>query len=289
MIDAPKLSIIIPVYNEQDAIFDLLNNLAPVAEECEAEVIVIDDGSTDASAQILSQFEKQNKIKLIKHPQNLGYGKAIKTGLNNAKAELVLIIDGDGSYPLNEIPTLAEKASDKKMIVGARKAGIKAEPLVRRIFKWLVIRLLRYLAGYEIKDLNSGMRIFPRSLCQKYISLLPDGFSFTSTLTLIFLSEGWQIEYVEIPYQPRKGRSKFRLREIFPLSLLLLRTIMYFNPLKFFLPLSFALVLIGLFVAFFSIFVLGKFMDVTTAVILIGAVQVFVLGLLADLILRLKK
>ena len=284
-----KVSIIIPVYNEETGIGELLEKLLPIAQELGAEVIVVDDGSRDGTGEILAGYFEQGKIQLITHSENQGYGRAIKSGLQRAGGEKILILDGDGSYPLEAIPELVKKSEQAEMVVGARKSGLKVEPIMRRLFKWLINKLLRYLAGYQVRDLNSGMRIFSRSLVLPFLSLLPDGFSFTSTLSLIFLSQGWNIEYLEIAYQPRKGKSKFSFREIFPLSLLLLRTIIYFNPLKFFVPLSIFLFFLALFVALFSIFVLGKFMDVTTAVLLIGAVQVFVLGLLADLILRLKK
>ena len=175
------------------------------------------------------------------------------------------------------------------MVVGARKSGFKIEPVVRRFFKWVVLKLLHYLAGFEVPDLNSGLRVFSKKMSAQYFSILPNGFSFTSTITLIHLSEGCRVEFVPVNYQVRKGKSKFRMGEFFSLSLLVLRTIMYFNPLKFFVPLSIFIVALALFIAFFSIFVLRHFMDVTTSVLLVSAVQTFALGLIADLLLRLRK
>lgn len=123
----------------------------------------------------------------------------------------------------------------------------------------------------------------------KYFSILPQAFSFTSTITLVFLSEGYRVEYIDIDYHPRQGKSKFRSADFWSMLLLLLRTIMYFNPLKFFVPFSLLIVILALAIAFYSIFVLKHFMDVTTSVLLVSAVQTFCLGLLADLLLRLKK
>jgi len=287
--ETPKFSVIIPVFNEESALPSFLEKLFSALAGKDAEIIVVDDGSTDNGAGILERYAMESKIKLVRHNQNQGYGSALKSGLRATSAEKVLIIDADGSYSPENIPALLERSDKFEMVVASRKSGFKVEPLLRRFFKWLVLRMLHYLAGYEVPDLNSGMRLFNKSIALKYTSILPEGFSFTSTITLIFLSEGFSIDYIGIDYQPREGKSKFRLSELSSLSLLLLRTIMYFNPLRFFIPLSLILVALALAIAFFSIFVLGKFMDVTTVVILLSAVQTFILGLLADLLLRLKK
>jgi glycosyltransferase involved in cell wall biosynthesis len=283
------LSVVLPVYNEETALKPLLDGLFAALKDQAAEIIAVDDGSTDSSAEILSREAEAGKLKFIRHQKNQGYGAALKSGLRAAKAEKVVIIDADGSYDPTDIPLLVAKSGQAEMVVGARKSGFKIEPVLRRVLKFCVLRLLRYLAGFEVPDLNSGLRLFNKNLALKYISLLPPGFSFTSTLTLIFLSEGYGVEFVNINYRPRQGKSKFRINELFSLSLLLLRTIMYFNPLKFFIPLSALLFLLALAVGLVSIFALGKFMDVTTSVLMVSAMQIFVLGLLADLLLRLKK
>lgn len=285
----PQFSVIVPVFNEETALPAFLEKLFPVLSGRDAEIIVVDDGSVDNSPGILDRYARESKIRLVRHRQNQGYGSALKSGLRAASAEKVLIIDADGSYAPEDIPSLLDRSGKFEMVVASRKSGFKVEPVIRRVFKWLVLKMLHYLAGYDIPDLNSGLRLFNKSIALKYASILPEGFSFTSTITLIFLSEGFRIEYVAIDYHPRKGKSKFRLSEFSSLSLLLLRTIMYFNPLKFFIPLSLALLFLATAIALFSVFALGKFMDVTTVVVLLSAVQTFILGLLADLLLRLKK
>jgi len=282
-------SIVIPVYNEEGAIGALLEEIIALLKDKPVEILVVDDGSTDKSGEILANYAQAGKIKLVSHNKNKGYGSALKTGIHQASGERIIIMDGDGSYPAQEILELMKKSHSAEMVVGERMVKAGVEPVLRRIFKWLVVKMVRYLAGFEIQDLNSGLRVFPKEIVRKYFSILPEGFSFTSTLSLIFLSEGYRIEYKEIDYQPRQGKSKFRLGEVLPLSLLLLRTIIYFNPLKFFIPLSLVLVMLALIIAIYSIFILKKFMDVSTTVLLIFAVQVFILGLLADLVLRLRR
>lgn len=284
-----KYSVIVPVYNEEKAIGDFLDRLLEVVKEKPVEVIVVDDGSTDDSSVNLSIYRTEEGVKVVTHAKNLGYGAAIKSGLRQAQAEKVLLIDADGSYPPEKIPLLFDRSESSEMVVAARSSDFGVEAVSRRILKWLIVRLVRWLSGFEIKDLNSGMRLFSKSVALKYLSILPDGFSFTSTLTLSFLSDGYFVDYIDIDYQPRKGESKFRLYELNSLALLLLRTLIYFNPLKFFAPLSLLLILLAAVVSSVSIFVLRKFMDVTASVLLVSAVQVFILGLLADLILRLKR
>jgi len=288
-IENPRYSVIVPVYNEQEAICDFLDRLLEVVKDKPVEVIVVDDGSDDQTAEILTVYRAEHGIKVVTHEKNRGYGAAIKSGLRSARADRVLIIDGDGSYMPEKIPLLLEKSEASDMVISVRRSDFGVEALSRRILKWLIVRMVRWLSGFEIKDLNSGMRVFSKSVALKYISILPDGFSLTSTLTLVFLSDGYLVDYLDIDYLPRKGESKFRLYELGSLALLLLRTLVYFNPLKFFVPLSLLLLIIACLVASVSIFVIRKFMDVTTVLLVVASVQVFILGLLADLILRLKK
>jgi len=287
--EKPNFSVIVPVYNEEKGIGEFLDRLLLTVKDQPVEVVVVDDGSEDETPETLTIYRAEDGIKVVTHEKNCGYGAAIKSGLRAASADKVLIIDGDGSYPPEKIPLLLERSESAEMVVAARRSDFGVEPLSRRILKWLIVRLTKWLSGFEIQDLNSGMRLFSKSVALKYLSILPEGFSLTSTLTLIFFSDSHSVEYVDIDYLPRKGESKFRLKELGSLSLLLLRTLIYFNPLKFFVPLSLLLVLLAILVAAVSIFALGKFMDVTTVVLLIAGIQAFILGLLADLILRLKK
>ena len=288
-VEKPAFSVIVPVYNEEKGIGEFMDRLMEAVKDREVEVIVVDDGSTDDTTVRLASYRADEGAKVIEHEHNRGYGAAIKSGLHAASADKVLIIDGDSTYPPEKIPLLLDRSDGADMVVAARKSDFGVESLARKILKWLIVGTVRWLSGFQIKDLNSGMRIFRKDAALKHLSILPDGFSFTSTLTLIFLSDSLWVDYVNIEYQPRTGESKFRLSQLGSLSLLLLRTLVYFNPLKIFVPLSLLLVILAAAVASVSIFVLHHFMDVTTVVLLVTAVQVFILGLLADLLLRLKK
>jgi glycosyltransferase involved in cell wall biosynthesis len=284
------LSIVIPVYNEEAAIRDVIQGIHAAGIKSGFEVLVVDDGSEDRTPEILAAEAEAGRVRHIRSESNRGYGAALKTGIHAARSDRVIILDGDGTYPLEHFNDLYDLSDQYEMVVGNRTGPLVDEPLLRRTAKWVVRRLLKFLAGIDIPDLNSGLRLFRKSMVQKYMNILPDGLSFTSTLTLIALSEGLPVKYIPINYHARKGRSKFHpINDTLNLLILIMRTILYFNPLKIFIPLSLFLALIAVAVALFSTLYLDKFMDVTTVVILLAAVQVFILGLLADLITKVKK
>lgn len=284
--DKPRLSIVVPVYNEAQAVSGVLDSILNSGIKTTHEVVVVDDGSDDGGADIVSARADAGEVRLVRHQKNRGYGAALKSGINAARGELVMIIDGDGSYPVGHFDEFAAEAEDHDMVVGARVTGVREEPLLRTWVKGFIIRMLRVLADIEVPDLNSGLRLMKRSQVTRYFHLLPDGISFTSTITLILLSEARPVKFIPIDYFARKGASKFKpMRDTMGIIILILRTFLYFNPLKVFLPASVALAMLALLVGAVSI-AAGKFMDVTTVVILLAAVQVFVLGLLADLVAK---
>jgi len=280
------LSVIVPAYNEEKGIEETLSELKTVLSDTNQvyEIIVVDDGSTDNTANIARE---KDFVKLIQHPQNKGYGAAIKTGIKNATNDLILIIDGDGSYPAKDTPRLLEYAEQYDMVVGARTGKEVKIQLYRRPAKWFLSKLANYLAETKIPDLNSGMRIFRRKDIEKFFNILPDKFSFTTTMTLAYHTTGLLVKYVPINYYRRKGKSKIKpFKDGFNFIMLIFRTITYFNPLKVFLPAGFAFFVAAIFVFLYSTFLLGRFMDVTTIVLVVAAIQTVLFGLLADLVVR---
>jgi len=277
-----KLSIVVPVYNEEEAIGKVIEDIKKTMRKArwKHEIIVVDDGSTDKTAKIA----KKKNLKLIQHPYNKGYGAAIKTGIRKARGEFVLIIDGDGTYPPQEILKLLKHANKYDMVVGARIGKKVNIPISRRPAKFILANLANYLSGVRIPDLNSGLRIFKKEVALQFFKVLPSKFSFTSTITLSFLSSDYLVKYVPIDYHKRKGKSKIKASNFFDFSLLIIRTIAYFNPLKIFLPACFLLIFLAIFVFFYSFFVFGRVMDITTIVLFLTAIQIGFFGLLADLI-----
>lgn len=280
------LSVIIPVFNEAQAVGSVLGSTVEVADglEGQAEVMVVDDGSNDGTVEVVQQH---GSARLLRHRSNRGYGAALKTGIRHARSDLIMIMDADGTYPPAEIPALVEAyhAGEADMIVGSRVGPDAAIPALRRPAKWMINWLASRIAGERIPDVNSGMRIFRREVALQFFDLLPEGFSFTTTITLAMIGNGYLVAYHPIRYEERTGTSKIRpIADTMGFIRLILRIALYFAPLKIFLPLSgFFLLLAGIWAAFTGL-VLGQVADASTAAIAMGAVQVAVVGLLAELI-----
>ena len=248
------------------------------------EIIVVDDGSADRTADTAHQHAG---VIVIRHRVNRGYGAALKTGIRHAKGDWMCITDADGTYPNERIPDLIERAQlgEFDMVVGARTGEKVAIPLRRRPAKWVIGQLANFVAGEPIPDLNSGMRIFEREAALRFFGILPDGFSFTTTITLGMLTNGYLVDYVPINYHARVGRSKIRpIQDTLNFIQLVLRIALYFKPLKVFVPFSMGLFALAFAWAIFSKVALGRLADVTTLVIATTAIQVFMIGMLAELI-----
>jgi glycosyltransferase involved in cell wall biosynthesis len=276
------VSIIIPAYNEEKGIAEVLDNVQQL--DGTYEIIVVNDGSRDNTAEVVKNY---GKVKLINHDHNIGYGAALKTGIQYAAGSMVIIIDADGTYPHKQIPHLVKIMNEGNcaMVVGARTAKNVKIPLIRKPAKWFINRLANYLSGMKIPDLNSGMRVIKKPAVEKFIRILPDSFSFTTTLTLALLTNGYPVKYISIQYFKRTGKSKIRpIKDTLNFIQLIIRTILYFNPLKVFIPFSICLVLLSFLVLFGSWLFLEKPMDVTFGVILMTSVMVIAIGMLADLI-----
>lgn len=279
------VSIIIPAYNEEGAIADQIKEVHSVMEQTDwiYEVVVVNDGSTDNTAK---QVEKQ-KARLHNLPQNRGYGAALKAGIKEARSEYIVIIDADGTYPCSAIPELLSKAHEYDMVVGARTGKDVNIPFMRKPAKKFLNYLANYLSGTHIPDLNSGLRVLKKSLVERFINILPSGFSFTTTITLAMSCNDYQVHYHPIDYYRRVGKSKIRPIHAYYFLLLIIRTIVYFNPLKIFLPIG----------AIFFFTGIGKFIyDLTQwnlsesllmgMLCMLAAGIIWSIGLLADLICR---
>lgn len=278
-----NVSIIIPAYNEEKSIGKTIDEIKGTLEHnnFQYEIIVVDDGSTDKTAKIA--LEK--KVKLIANDFNHGYGASIKAGVRQSKYNIILITDADGTYPVEDVPTILRHMENYDMVVGAR-VGYKVKiPLLRRPAKWMLAKLANYLSESNIVDLNSGLRAIKKEIFVKFNRLLPDGFSLTATITLALLTNGYQVKYVPINYNRRIGKSKIRpIQDTLNFLQLIIRAALLFNPLKIFLPIGMIFCLFGICVFFYSILFLPYTLDITAAVLLTSGVQLLAIGLLADLI-----
>jgi glycosyltransferase involved in cell wall biosynthesis len=272
------VSVVIPAYNEGAHVAAQIVAVREVLERSgwPFEIIVVDDGSVDGTAQAADT----TGARVLRRAQNRGYGAALKLGIRHAAHGWILITDADGTYPTEAIPLLLAEGEHSAMVVGARLGKSVKIPLVRRPAKWFLTRLASYLAGQRLPDLNSGLRLIRRSLVERYEPLLPDGFSFTTTITLAAACNGHPVRYVPVDYHARLGQSKIRARHAYDFTLLILRTIIFFNPLKVFIPLGGVLALAGLAKLVYDI-VIGNLSE-SAVFLLLGALIVWAVGLLAD-------
>ncbi len=230
------VSVVVPAYNEEHGIGPQIERLRHVMEGCGRafELIVVDDGSTDGTAVEAGK----HAVRLVQQRRNRGYGASLKAGIAVAEHDWIVIIDADGTYPAESIPALLALGDECDMVVGARVGEDVNIPWQRRPAKWILAKLASYLAEQNIPDMNSGLRLLKRPLVDKYEHLLPSGFSFTTTITLALLCNDYRVEYVPISYAKRVGSSKIRPGHAYQFLMLILRTVMYFNPLRIFLPLG---------------------------------------------------
>lgn len=272
------VTIVIPAYNEAAHVAGQIRAVRDVMELSgwEYEIIVVDDGSTDGTAE----RALETGVRVLRHRRNRGYGASLKRGIAAARYEWILITDADGTYPASAIPELLAASADNEMVVGARTGATVKIPLARRPAKWFLNRLASYLAGRRLPDLNSGLRLMRRDLVERYLHLLPSGFSFTTTITLASACNDHPFEYVPIDYLQRLGTSKIRPRHAYDFLLLILRTIVFFNPLKVFLPLGAAMAATGLVKLAYDI--VRDNLSETAVLGLLGALVIWAVGLLAD-------
>ncbi len=278
------LSVILPAYNEEDCILSTIDDVESTLKKANIpfEILVIDDGCTDKTVELA----KARNVRIITHRKNMGVGAARKTGILKAKGEVVVTTDVDGTYPNHMIPELYQRFKEKNcdMVVGARIGkNVVFEWPHRYIPKLLIRKLASYLCEYPIPDLNSGLRIIRKKIALKYFYLLPNSHSWESTITLAFLCNNRIVEYMPIDYYARKGgKSTFApIKDTYNYISLVIRTIMYFAPLRVFIPLSFFVLASGIIK---TIYDWNTFRNIGSfdVVIVLGGVIIVLVGLLAD-------
>jgi glycosyltransferase involved in cell wall biosynthesis len=280
-------AIIVPVYNEDGAIASTVQRLQEICKQVpdyDFEIICIDDGSSDRSGEILAGLEG---ITVLAHEVNRGYGAALRTGLDYCNQDWVFITDADGTYPLEDLVhllTCVESGFD--MAVGSREgAGIMRNPL-RRLARLILREMVIGLTGVMVPDLNSGMRVFRKSLYTEFRHLLPIGFSFTTTLTVASLYAGRKVRYIPVHYQRRIGRSSIKpVKDFFGFVMLIVRLASYFEPLRFFLPVSLVVFGLGILRAIRDVIVVNQF-GAMSVILFLTALQIFAFGVIADVIVR---
>lgn len=283
------ITVLLPVYNEEQSISSAINEIKEVmsSNNLEYEIIVINDGSTDSTKGIV---EKEGGIILINNAYNLGYGSSLKRGIKASRFPWILMLDADGTYPIQEIPNLIKYRTDYDMVVGARTGKNVYVPFMRKPAKFILTKLAEFLTKKRIPDLNSGMRLFKKDIALEFFHLFPSGFSFTTTITLACLTNDYTVKFIPIDYLKRKGKSTVHpINDFINFNKIIFKMVLYFEPLKFFLWPGFVLVLAGIFYGIYQILTtfprnLGQF----PIMLFLAGLQIVFLGLIAELIARSK-
>ena len=240
---ALTVSVVVPAYNEAEAIGPVMADLHAALKQrgLEFEIIVVDDGSTDGTAQAVSPAH----ARVISHPRNGGYGRALLTGIEAAKHDWVLMIDADGSYPPSEILKLLDYAPAFDLVIGAREGAFFWGTPTKAFLRWVYLRLSGFVSGERVPDANSGLRLVRKSLVDRQALVRCLGYSFTTTMTLSFLMLGRFVKYMPIEFRARAGgHSKVKpFRDILRTLQLMTQVMIIYNPLKLFTTLALLLAL----------------------------------------------
>jgi len=282
----PAVSLIIPAYNEADVIASVIERANQVLNDLgdTYEIIVVDDGSQDTTAQRAHYAGAT----VISHPYNIGNGAAVKTGIRNARGEVVVMLDGDGQHAPEDIPFLLGKLGPYDMVVGARTHESDTSvhrDVANRIYNWFA----GYVCGRKIEDLTSGFRAVKADIARGFVYLLPNTFSYPTTITLATVRSGYSLTYVPVKTSRRVGRSKIKLlRDGSRFLLIILKIATFFSPLKVFLPVSLFMFLLGFGYGLFKVVVLDARYGPTSAMLMTVSVLVFLIGLVSEQVAYLR-
>lgn len=285
MQDSPELSIIIPAYNEEHAIGRVVQGISAVLKDSNYsfELLVVDDGSTDKTARVAGDAGAV----VLQQPYNIGNGAAVKRGIRHASGDVIVLMDGDGQHNPADIPRLLAYVPQHQMVVGARTPDSESEAhrdLANRLYN----ALATYVVGHEVEDLTSGFRAVHTSIAKRLVYLLPNGFSYPSTMTIALFRSGYPVKYIPIKARARVGRSKIKLlRDGFGFLLTLVRIGTYFAPMRIFVPVALLTFLPGFLLAIYRLAV-GRPWTIPIVISVVIGLLFFIFGLISEQIALLR-
>lgn len=277
-----KVSVIIPAYNESQTIGHVIHKIK--SDYPDFEIIVVNDGSTDNTASVA---EDAGAI-VHSHPYNIGNGAAIKTGIRRASGAVLVFMDGDGQHDPSDIEKILHCFPDYDMVVGARPRDQQASlgrALGNKIYNWLA----SYVAKFRVQDLTSGFRAIKSDIARHFVYLLPNTYSYPTTLTLGVLRNGRSVKYIPINIQDRKtGKSKIRFfRDGVRFFMIITKICTLYSPLRIFLPVSFFMFLLGVSYYAYTYIALGRFTNMS-ALLFTTSVVIFMMGLVSEQICQMR-
>jgi glycosyltransferase involved in cell wall biosynthesis len=277
---APRISIVMPAYNEEAVIGTMIDQLHL---DHYYEIIVVDDGSKDQTAAVAAH----HGARVVRHPYNIGNGAAVKSGIRAAEGDIIVLMDSDGQHPPSNIPRMLASIGDYDMVVGARTAESDAQ-LYRTVANKVFNTYASYIVGYPIPDLTSGFRVIKAPLLKKFVYLLPNGYSYPSTITIAMFRSGFRVKYEPIVSPARIGVSKVRpLRDGLRFLMTITRLGTMFVPLKIFIPVSLLFLSVGAGYGAYLLIFKQRFSNMAALLITIGIV-IFLIGLIAEQIALLR-
>ena len=284
----PRISVIIPALNEGLVIGNVVKQIHAVVSKLDEhhEIIVVDDGSIDDTA---GQAREAGAI-VIQHPYNIGNGASVKTGIRHARGQILVTIDGDGQHDPNDIPRLVERIGPYDMVVGSRNR--ESDTAAHRDVANMVFNsLASYVSERKIEDLTSGFRAVKAHIARQFVYLLPNKFSYPSTITLSVVRAGYSLGYESIKFAGRDKKTKSKIKPLqdgLRFLMIILKIAVFYAPLKIFVPLSLIIFLLGVSYGLMRIFVLHAPYGQTSALLMSTAVLTFLVGLVSEQIAQLR-
>jgi glycosyltransferase involved in cell wall biosynthesis len=277
-----KISVIIPAYNEAQTVGDLVSKIVELYPEF--EVLVINDGSTDDTSAVA----KDAGAKVHNHPYNIGNGAAVKSGIRHAKGEILVFMDGDGQHDPKDILRLTKYIPNYDMVVGARSKKDQTSlgrALGNKIYNWLA----SYVAKFDIQDLTSGFRAIKSDIAQQFLYLLPNSYSYPTTLTLAVLRTGRALKFVPIKVKVRKaGKSNIKIfKDGVRFFMIIVKICTLFSPFRIFLPVSFIMFCLGLSYYIYTFLASGRFTNMG-ALLFTTSIIIFMMGLISEQVCQMR-
>ncbi len=282
----PLVSVILPAYNEGAIIDRVIQRIIKTLEggKLSYEILVIDDNSDDNTGLIAQQAG----ARVITHPYNIGNGASVKTGIRNARGEILIIMDADGQHPPEAIPLLLEKIGPYDMAVGARTSSSESA-FHRNIANKIYNALATYVSGRKIEDLTSGFRAVKSPIARSFVYLLPNQFSYPTTITLAILRSGRSLAYIPFEAKRRIGKSKIKpLRDGIRFFLIILRIATFYSPLKVFIPVSIFTFLLGFGYGLIKVLALNQPYGPTSAMLMTMSLVIFMVGLVSEQVAQMR-
>ena len=289
-IEPIDVSVVLPAFNEQDSIGAVITSIRYVMNELPLryEILVVDDCSTDATEDRATQLS----ARVIRHAMNLGSGAARRTGIREARGEIIVMMDADGTYEPRTIPEMLSFFPQYDQVNGARTSEQGTLRPLRSLAKGFIRYLGMYLSGRYIPDLNTGLKAFKRSIMLQYLWVLPDGFSCVTTMTLAFLTNGHPVKYIPTPYYKRSGgKSKFHpIGDTAMYFSTVVRVATYFRPLRVYGPLALITIVAGIIKSWYDFFIHTKHsLEESDIILICTGILLAAIGLLADLIVAQRR